>query len=100
MDKGNSFDELVEAFDGKVTHMIVLGETADKLAKTAKDKGFEKVYRVKTIEESVKKAFSLAVPPSNVLLSPACASWDMFKDYEERGRIFKDAVRALKEETE
>lgn len=100
MDKDSSFDELIEAFDGIVTHMIVLGETADKLIRTAKEKGFEKVYRVNTVEESVIKAFSLAVPHSNVLFSPACASWDMFKDYEERGRVFKSAVKALKEEAE
>jgi UDP-N-acetylmuramoylalanine--D-glutamate ligase len=80
--------------------MIVLGETADKLMRTAKEKGFDNVYRVNTVEESVKKAFGFAVPHSNVLFSPACASWDMFTDYEERGRVFKNAVKALKEEVE
>lgn len=100
MDKGSGFDELIESFDGKVTHMIVLGETADKLMRTAKEKGFDNVYRVNTVEESVKKAFGFAVPHSNVLFSPACASWDMFTDYEERGRVFKNAVKALKEEVE
>ena len=66
--------------------------------KSAKDKGFQNVYRVNTLEEGVKKAHSLAQPGENVLLSPACASWDMFKDFEERGRIFKESVRVLEEE--
>lgn len=100
MDKGSSFDEFIDAFGKTVTHMVVLGETADKLIKAAKEKGFDRVYRVNSIEESVRKAFSLASPGYNVLLSPACASWDMFKDYEERGRVFKSAVRALKGEVE
>lgn len=100
MDKGSSFDEFVDAFGKTVTHMVVLGETADKLIKAAKEKGFERVYRVNSIEEGVRKAFSLASPGYNVLLSPACASWDMFKDYEERGRVFKSAVKALKGEVE
>ncbi|MBM7583306.1 UDP-N-acetylmuramoylalanine--D-glutamate ligase [Caldicoprobacter guelmensis] len=100
MDKGSSFDEFIDAFGKTVTHMVVLGETADKLIRTAKEKGFEEVYRVNTVEESVRKAFSLASPGYNVLFSPACASWDMFKDYEERGRVFKSAVRALKGEFE
>nr|MBO2494708.1 UDP-N-acetylmuramoyl-L-alanine--D-glutamate ligase [Clostridia bacterium] len=100
MDKGSSFDEFIDAFGNTVTHMVVLGETADKLIKTAKEKGFDRVYRVSSIEEGVRKAFSLAFPGYNVLLSPACASWDMFKDYEERGRVFKSAVKALKGEIE
>lgn len=100
MDKGSSFDEFIDAFGNTVTHMVVLGETADKLIKTAKEKGFDRVYRVSSIEEGVRKAFSLASPGYNVLLSPACASWDMFKDYEERGRVFKSAVKALKGEIE
>jgi len=98
MDKGGSFEEFIEAFGTTITHMVVLGETADKLIKAARDKGFDRVYRVNSVEESVKKAFSLASPGCNVLFSPACASWDMFKNYEERGRVFKSAVNALKGE--
>jgi len=96
MDKGSEFDGFIDAFGNIITHMVVLGETAEKLMRTAKEKGFDKVTRVSTMEEAVQKAFSLAVPGGNVLLSPACASWDMFKDYEERGRVFKEAVRALR----
>jgi UDP-N-acetylmuramoylalanine--D-glutamate ligase len=73
-----------------------LGETSDKIAQAAKDKGFTNIYYTKTIQEAAEKSFKLSSPGYNVLLSPACASWDMFKDYEERGRIFKEAVRALR----
>lgn len=97
-DKGSDFSPFIDAFGDTVRHMVVLGETADKIIKAAQDKGFANVHRVKTLEEGVVKAFSLAKPGENVLLSPACASWDMFKDFEERGRVFKEAVKALKGE--
>jgi UDP-N-acetylmuramoylalanine--D-glutamate ligase len=97
-DKGSSFDSLIEAFGDTISHLVVLGQTSEKIMQSAKDKGFQNVYRVNTLEEGVKKAYSLAQPGENVLLSPACASWDMFKDFEERGRIFKESVRVLEEE--
>jgi len=97
-DKGTSFSSFIDAFGNTISHMVVLGETADKIIKAAQEKGFVNVHRVKTLEEGVIKAFSLAMPGGNVLLSPACASWDMFKNFEERGRIFKEAVKALREE--
>jgi len=97
-DKGGSFSSFIDAFGNTISHMVVLGQTADKLIRAAQEKGFMNVHRVKTLDEAVIKAFSLATPGGNVLLSPACASWDMFKDYEERGRMFKEAVKALREE--
>lgn len=97
-DKGSNFHPLIDAFEGTISHLVVLGQTADKIIDAARDKGFQDVYRVDTLEAGVKKAYSLALPGGNVLLSPACASWDMFKDFEERGRVFKEAVRLLKEE--
>lgn len=97
-DKGSSFDALIDGFGDTISHLVVLGQTADKIIKSAQDKGFQNVYKVVTLEDGVKKAFSLALPSGNVLLSPACASWDMFKDFEERGRVFKEAVKTLKEE--
>jgi UDP-N-acetylmuramoylalanine--D-glutamate ligase len=96
MDKKSSFDSFVNAFGDKVKALVLLGETSDKIAQTAKDKGFKNIYYTKTIQEAAEKSFGLSSPGYNVLLSPACASWDMFKDYEERGRIFKEAVRALR----
>ena len=97
-DKASEFDPLIDGFGGIVSHLVVLGQTSDKIIKAAKDKAFQNVYKVDSLEEGVKKAFSLALPDGNVLLSPACASWDMFKDFEERGRVFKEAVKVLKEE--
>lgn len=100
MDKGGSFDDLINAFGSTVTCLVVLGETAEKIMNTAKEAGFERVLRVKTLEEAVLTAFNAALPQGNVLLSPACASWDMFNDYEHRGRVFKDSVRKLREKDE
>ena len=97
-DKGSRFESLIDSFGGRISHLVVLGQTAEKITECAKDKGFQNIYRVDTLEDGVKKAFSLALPKGNVLLSPACASWDMFKDFEERGRVFKEAVKVLGEE--
>lgn len=96
MDKGNDFTEFIEAFDGKVKEMIVYGETADKLYTTAMAMGFNAVKRVKDLEEAVAAATALAEPGDSVLLSPACASWDMYKNFEERGRHFKNIVGNLR----
>ncbi|HHY82701.1 MAG TPA: UDP-N-acetylmuramoyl-L-alanine--D-glutamate ligase [Clostridiales bacterium] len=96
MDKHSSFSEFVDSFGDTVKALVLLGETAEKIAKTAREKGFENIYMSKTLQEAVEKSYELASPGYNVLLSPACASWDMFKDYEERGRLFKEAVKALR----
>ena len=69
--------------------------TKEKIAETAKRHGFENVVLTDTFEETVKVAAELAKPGDAVLLSPACASWGMFKNYEQRGDIFKELVKAL-----
>ena len=94
-DKGASFAEWIGAFNGKVKHMFLLGATAEKIAKDADSVGFTDYSFVNDLGEAVKKAAVLARPGEAVLLSPACASWGMFKNYEERGRIFKELVQAL-----
>ena len=81
-DKGSSFEALIDACGEIVSHIVVLGQTSDKIIKAAKDKGFQNVYKVDSLEEGVK-SFSLVLPGGNVYF-PACASWDMFKDFEER----------------
>lgn len=96
MDKGTDFSEWIDAFDGKVKALIVMGETADKIIKTANQKGFFNIKKVSSIEEAVRLAKETAQKGDCVLLSPACASWDMFKSYEERGKLFKKAVYALR----
>lgn len=95
-DKGSDFDEFVSYFKGKVKALILLGETADKIKESAQRAGFYNIYKVSTMGEAVKKSKELAKPGDCALLSPACASWDMFKNFEERGKVFKDAVRRLR----
>ncbi len=94
-DKDLPFDELVETFEGRVELLILFGETADKIEKCALKHGFEKTERAGDLKEAVKLAHERMSPGSAVLLSPACASWDMFRNYEERGRIFKELVNEL-----
>ncbi|MDI6605200.1 MAG: UDP-N-acetylmuramoyl-L-alanine--D-glutamate ligase [Thermoanaerobacteraceae bacterium] len=97
-DKGVDFDEFVKAFKGRVVKVILLGTTAKKIFDTAIKYNFEKdnIIIVDSFEEAVHKAFEMSKPGDNVLLSPACASWDMFKSFEERGRFFKDMVKELR----
>ncbi|NLB42159.1 MAG: UDP-N-acetylmuramoyl-L-alanine--D-glutamate ligase [Clostridiales bacterium] len=95
-DKKASYGDFIDAFGSKVKELVLLGETADAIAAAAKEKGFNNIHMTKTIEEAVEKACELSYPGWNVLLSPACASWDMFEDFEERGRVFKEAVKALR----
>lgn len=94
-DKGGEFDEWIRAFDGKVKKLFLLGETKEKIAEAAKQQGFSDYEFVDSLEEAVKKAAQTAVEGDAVLLSPACASWDMFDSYEQRGTMFKDYVRSL-----
>ncbi|MBQ5534843.1 MAG: UDP-N-acetylmuramoyl-L-alanine--D-glutamate ligase, partial [Lachnospiraceae bacterium] len=96
-DKQSAYDEWIESFDGKVRYLILLGQTADKIEECAKKHGFNDIVKVSSMEEAVQKAYELSEAGDAVLLSPACASWGMFTNYEERGRIFKDLVRGLEE---
>ena len=92
-DKGSEYDEWIESFDGKVTYLVLLGVTKEKIAECARKHGFENIIFVESMEEAVKVCAEKANPGEAVLLSPACASWDMFDSYEQRGRIFKELVR-------
>lgn len=94
-DKGGEFDEWIRAFDGKVKKLILLGATKDKIAVTAERNGFTDYEFAETLEMAVKRAAEIAAPGDAVLLSPACASWDMFDSYEQRGRLFKDYANRL-----
>lgn len=96
-DKESSYDEWIESFDGKVRYLVLLGQTAEKIELCAKKHGFENTVIVKGLEEAVKFCHEHAASGDAVLLSPACASWGMFENYEQRGDMFKAYVRALKE---
>ncbi len=94
-DKGSDYTDWIASFPGHVKLLILLGETADKIERTARAMGFNEIRRVSGLEEAVRQAYEEALPGDAVLLSPACASWDMFSNYEERGRMFKEMVMQL-----
>lgn len=91
-DKKSSYDDFVMAFDNKVKILILLGQTAYDIGKCAEKYGFTNVFYVNNMDEAVKKCFVLSDEGDNVLLSPACASWDMYPNYEIRGKDFKERV--------
>lgn len=95
-DKNSSYEEWIRAFDGKVKKLVLLGQTAEKIAAAAHKLGFEDTILVETFEEAVKTCARYAMPGDAVLLSPACASWGMFKNYEERGDRFKALVEQFR----
>ena len=96
-DKQNEYDEWIESFDGKVKALVLIGQTREKIAECARKHGFEKIYFADTFEECLRLCTSLAKEGDAVLLSPACASWGMFPNYEVRGKMFKEYVKSLKE---
>lgn len=91
-DKGSEFELFAREIKNKVKNVILIGETALKIAQSLKKEGFKDYYIVESLEEAVKKAHKLSIPGDVILLSPACASWDMFSSYEERGNLFKSLV--------
>lgn len=96
-DKDSQYDEWIESFGDKVKWLVLLGQTKEKIAACAKAHGFQNVVLVESLEEAVNVCYEKAEAGSAVLLSPACASWGMFPNYEVRGRMFKELVHKLKE---
>ena len=94
-DKGSEYDEWIEEFGDKIKLLILLGQTRDKIAECARKHGFTDIVYAESMEEAVRIAEKNALPGEAVLLSPACASWGMFENYEQRGDIFKDLVNHL-----
>ncbi|MBQ9030795.1 MAG: UDP-N-acetylmuramoyl-L-alanine--D-glutamate ligase [Parasporobacterium sp.] len=94
-DKGADFTDWIRGFNGKIRDMILIGATAEKIRESALSCGFTSLHMEGDLESAVKKAAALARKGDAVLLSPACASWDQFKSYEQRGRLFKDYVKNL-----
>lgn len=93
-DKGNDYSEIYDLVEEKVKALICLGKDNDKLHKSFTGK-VDVITDALSADEAVKKAYELAKPGDVVLLSPCCASFDLFKNYEDRGRKFKEAVRKL-----
>lgn len=94
-DKEAKYDDWVEEFEGRVKYLVLIGQTRDKIAECAKEHGFTDIMYAEDMSEAVRVCASYANMGDYVLLSPACASWGMFRNYEERGRIFKECVRNL-----
>jgi UDP-N-acetylmuramoylalanine--D-glutamate ligase len=96
-DKELDFAPLAATMKAKAKHLILIGSAADKMETTLRERGFDRITRAETLEAAVTEAFGRTVPGEAVLLSPACASFDMFADFEARGAAFRRAVRALQE---
>ena len=94
-DKGSDFDEWIEAFDGKVKELVLIGATADKIDACARKHGFNAIHHEDSFEGALRYCTEHAAIGDAVLLSPACASWDMFPSYEVRGKMFKNYVNSL-----
>lgn len=94
-DKQSEYDEWIESFGGKVKYMVLIGQTRDKIAECARRHGFSEIMYAEDMAEAVRVCAAYANTGDNVLLSPACASWGMFDNYEQRGDIFKECVRNL-----
>jgi UDP-N-acetylmuramoylalanine--D-glutamate ligase len=99
-DKKIPFEPLAQPLNSKAKALILLGVTADKIENTVKsyadyDEKLLKIYRVANLEEAVKKAKDISVNGDIVTLSPACASFDMYPNFEARGIHFKNLVKEL-----
>lgn len=94
-DKNSEYDDWVSEFEGRVKYLVLIGQTRDKIAECAKRHGFTEIMYAEDMQEAVQVCAVYADTGDYVLLSPACASWGMFKNYEERGRVFKECVMAL-----
>ncbi|MBQ2923961.1 MAG: UDP-N-acetylmuramoyl-L-alanine--D-glutamate ligase, partial [Anaerotignum sp.] len=92
-DKGGSFDEWTQLFPGRVKHLVLIGVTAPQVRASAEKFGFTAISDCETFKEAVDLCREKAEDGDCVLLSPACASWGMFDNYEQRGDMFKEQVR-------
>ena len=79
-----------------IKEAVLIGVTADQIQRTLEENGFGNIHRAETLKAAIDQCRALSGEGWNVLLSPACASFDMFSDYEARGRIFKELVNELK----
>ena len=102
LDRGADYQDLVPFFEQEVKAVVALGQTAEKFHEISRQAGISRIKVVDTasnaaaaLHEAVQEAFAFAESVDVILLSPACASWDMFSSYEERGRIFKESVHNL-----
>lgn len=95
MDKQTSFKDWIKHFNGLVEKVYILGETKQQIVKECLEEGFTQVATFETLEDAIKAAYNDSKANECILLSPACASWDMFESYEKRGELFKETVMQL-----
>jgi UDP-N-acetylmuramoylalanine--D-glutamate ligase len=102
LDRGSDYMELLPVFRDRIKGLVALGETREKIGKVASASGLAAVKIVEpekdaenTLRRAIEEAAVMAAPGDIILLSPACASWDMFPSYEVRGRIFKQSAHTL-----
>lgn len=93
--KGQEFDELIKNFRGRVKHLMLLGRDGPAIGRAAVENGYTDFTYCANMEECVREAAKIASEGDTVLLSPACASWDMYDNFEQRGRHFKEIVAGL-----
>ncbi|MBO0422667.1 UDP-N-acetylmuramoyl-L-alanine--D-glutamate ligase [Enterococcus plantarum] len=96
LDRGNSFDELVPSLKG-IKAIILFGETKDKLHKAAVEAGIKTIYLTENVQTAVQEAYDFSEKNDTILLSPACASWDQYPNFELRGEAFIQAMHQLKD---
>ena len=94
-DKKSEFDIYVKAFEGKVKLLVLIGQTKELIAETARKYGFDNIIMAESLQEVIKICVEHAEVGDAVLLSPACASWGMFDNYEQRGELFKEYVNLI-----
>ena len=95
-DKGYEFDELFKTISDNVKNIAVIGETRNKIMAAANRQNFKNIFICDNLEEATKKLYKLSKKGDIILLSPACASFDQFSNYEMRGNCFKKIVNSLK----
>ena len=94
-DKGGSLDAMCDVIKSTVRSVILIGEASERFNKALLESGFDTIRHADTLDDAVKSSLEMSHPGDKVLLSPACASFDMFEDYEHRGKAFKQAVAKL-----
>ncbi|MDM8533551.1 cyanophycin synthetase, partial [Clostridiaceae bacterium HSG29] len=95
MDKGSNFEEMVKSFKENVKELVLFGETKELIKEEAEKHSSCNITIVDNLKDAVKLSFKLAFSGEVVLLSPACASWDMYESFEHRGKEFKELVNNL-----